>query len=124
MAAVKATRAGRPIFKNTGAAIYIATSTASGDGRVADIDFEGGGSGNAAVSTPGGYTIPYQITLSNLYSNGNNGGYSWAQCAQCGIIESVETSMQGGIGTFLNFNENNPDELELATSSTMSTILR
>ena len=82
------------------------------DGRIADIDFEGGGSGNAAVSTPGGYTIPYQITLSNLYSNGNNGAYSWAQCAQCGIIESVETSMKGGIGTFLNFNENNPDELE------------
>jgi hypothetical protein len=101
-------QSGRPIFKNTGAAIYIANSTASGDGRVADIDFEGGGSGNAAVSTPGGYTIPYQITLSNLYSNGNNGGYSWAQCAQCGIIESVETSMHGGIGTFLNFNENNP----------------
>ena len=101
-------QSGRPIFKNTGAAIYIANSTASGDGRVADIDFEGGGSGNAAVSTPGGYTIPYQITLSNLYSNGNNGAYSWAQCAQCGIIESVETSMHGGIGTFLNFNENNP----------------
>ena len=105
------TQSGRPILKDTTsghAAIYVANSTASGDGRIADLDFEGGGSGNAAVSTPGGYTIPYQITLSNLYSNGNNGGYSWAQCAQCGIIESVETSMKGGIGTFLNFNENNP----------------
>ena len=63
----------RPIFKNTGASIYIATSTATGDGRVADIDFESPAAlGMPAVSTPGGDRSPYQITLSNLYSNGNN----------------------------------------------------
>ncbi len=60
----------------------------AGDGRIADIDFEGGGSANAAVSTPGGHThslsdhplepaIPMAITA----------GYSWAQCAQWGLIE-------------------------------------
>jgi hypothetical protein len=78
------------------------------DGRISDIDFEGNGSGAHAVWTPAGYTqINSQITLNNLYSNGNAESYGYSQGAQWGIINSVVTG-ERNIAVFLNYNENNP----------------
>ena len=88
MAAVKGTRAGGRSSRNTGAAIYIATlPPLQGDGRVADMDFKGGGSGECSGQHPGDLRFPSRSPSRTSYSNGNNGGYSWAQCAQCWIIE-------------------------------------
>lgn len=98
------TQTGRPVFKPgpIGALIVGATS---GDGRISDIEFQGG---NAAVTTGGGNTkINYQITLSNLLSNGQNTSFSYSQGAQWAIVDSVQASATG-IGVFMNFNENNP----------------
>jgi hypothetical protein len=104
------TQTNRPIFRDpTSGNAALEVALASGDGRIADIDFEGAGTGTAAVWTPGGNSkINYQITLYNLLSNGNNSAYGYSQGAQWGIVGSVMTGMRTSIGTFLNFNENNP----------------
>lgn len=99
------TKTGRPIFKDTGSVGALVIGATSGDGRISDIDFEGG---NAAVTTGGGNSkINYQITLSNLLANGTNTSFSYSQGAQWGIIDSMQASATG-IGVFMNFNENNP----------------
>jgi len=105
------TQSGRPIFSNSTSSYYLAVNNTAGDGRVADIDFEGNGSPNLAINSlwnvAGAFRVPYQITLSNLRSNGNAASYAWAQGAQWGLIDSVQTGASG-IGTFVNYNENNP----------------
>ena len=105
------TQANRPIFSspnNSNAALLV--DSASGDGRIADIDFEGGGSGNGAVGSVGTYTkVAYQITLSNLYSNGNSVSYWSSQGAQWAFIDSVMTGAKN-IGVFVNYGANNPTE--------------
>ena len=58
----------------------------TGDGRIADLDFES--TGSAAVLSNSNYDyIPYQITLYNLLSNGNNTSFYTAQGAQWGYIQ-------------------------------------
>jgi hypothetical protein len=104
------TQTSRPIFNtaSTSAGAFIINNTGTGDGRIADIDCEGAGTGGGCVNSPGGNgKISYQITLSNLHSNGNRTSYAYSQGAQWGLVGLVQTGASG-IGTFLNFNENNP----------------
>jgi hypothetical protein len=106
------TRENRPIINDPAGSndsgAFIIGRTA-GDGRIADLDFEGGGTGKAAVTTFGSTSeISYQITLYNLHSKGNGTSYAWAQGAQWGLIDSVMADMRTDIGTFVNYNENNP----------------
>jgi hypothetical protein len=103
------TQTGRPILRDSGTGGQLIVALTSGDGRIADLDLEGNGTAASAVGTPGSITrIPYQITLYNLYSNGNNSAYAWSQGAQWAIVDSVMTGMRTSIGTFVNYNENNP----------------
>jgi hypothetical protein len=103
------TQSNRPILRDSGTSGELLVATTAGDGRIADLDLEGNGTAAYAVGTLGSATlIPYQITLSNLYSNGNNSSYSWSQGAQWAVVDSVMTGMRTSIGTFVNFNENNP----------------
>jgi hypothetical protein len=99
------TQTSRPIV--TGGGVNISMQ-ATGDGRVADLDFESIGTGNTAVLSDSNYDyVTYQITMYNLLSNGNNKSYYMAQCAQCGYIELVQTGMGVNQGTFINYAENN-----------------
>jgi hypothetical protein len=101
------TESNRPVMRDSGSSGQFTVVGTAGDGRVADLDFEGNGSaGYAVASTQGGPSIPYQITLVNLYSNGNQASYVWDQGAQWGLIESVMTG-ESKIGTFVNYAENN-----------------
>jgi hypothetical protein len=103
------TQSNRPILSDSGSSGELLVGYTASDGRIADIDFEGNGSGAYAVWTPGGYTqINSQITLSNLYSNGNRESYGYSQGAQWGIINSVVTG-ESNIAVFVNYNENNPN---------------
>jgi hypothetical protein len=102
------TQSGRPIFTDSGSAGELMVGYSASDGRISDIDFEGNGSGAHAVWTPAGNSkINNQITLNNLYSNGNTESYGYSQGAQWGIIDSVVTG-EHNIAVFLNYNENNP----------------
>jgi hypothetical protein len=103
------TQTNRPILRDSGTSGELLVAITAGDGRIADLDLEGNGTAAQAVGTLGSSTrIPYQITLYNLYSNGNNSAYSWSQGAQWAIVDSVMTGMRTSIGTFVNYNENNP----------------
>lgn len=103
------TKTDRPIFRDPGANGALIVGYTAGDGRIADIDFEGAGTGASAVTTVGGNSqINYQIMLLNLNSTGNNASYAWSQGAQWGLIDSVMDGMRNSIGTFVNYNENNP----------------
>jgi hypothetical protein len=102
------TQTNRPILSDSGANGEIAIAVTSGDGRVADLDLEGNGAGAVAVEVPAGTNVvPYQLTLSNLYSNGNNASYYTPQGHQVGIVDSVMTGMKT-IGVFWNNGGNNP----------------
>ena len=104
--ACQGTQNNRPIMRDSGSNGQFSVSGTAGDGRIADLEFEGNGSGaHAVASTQGGSAIPYQITLWNLYSTGNRSSYVWAQGAQWGLIESVMNG-EGSIGTFVNYAEN------------------
>jgi hypothetical protein len=97
------TQTNRPIIKGP----LGISMQATGDGRVADLDFESVGS-NAAVYSDNNYDfVTYQITLYNLLSHGNDESYYMAQCAQCGYIQLVQTGMGTNQGTYINFAENN-----------------
>jgi hypothetical protein len=103
------TQTHRPILRDSGTNGELLVALASGDGRIADLDLEGNGTAASGVNTPGGNSrITYQVTLYNLYSNGNNSSFSWSQGAQWGLIDSAMTGMRTNIGTFVNYNENNP----------------
>ncbi len=108
------TQTGQPIFNDTaGSGAYqLDISPNSGDLRIADIYFNGNGSGGGAVSMAAGPTqaIPYQVTLWNLQSTGNAAGYYWAQGAQWGLIGSTQLNSRDSIAVFLNTNENNPTQ--------------
>jgi hypothetical protein len=104
-------KSNRPTFRDPGTNGALIVGYQAGDGRIADIDFEGSGTGKAAVTTygyVGGAQVNYQITLDNLNSGGNSSSYAWAQGAQWGLIDSVMADMRTDIGTFVNYNENNP----------------
>jgi hypothetical protein len=102
------TQSNRPILRDSGTVGQLTVAMTAGDGRIADLDLEGNGTAAYAVETAGGgSSVPYQITLDNLYSNGNNSSYAYSQGAQWGIIESVMTSMRTAIGVYLNYAENN-----------------
>jgi hypothetical protein len=102
------TQSNRPILRDSGTSGQLTVAMSAGDGRITDLDFEGNGTAAYAVqANAGGSAVPYQITLSNLYSNGNNSAFAYSQGAQWGIIDSVMTSMRTSIGVYLNFSENN-----------------
>jgi hypothetical protein len=102
------TQTNRPILRDSGRGGQLTVAMTAGDGRIADLDLEGNGTAAYAVqANAGGSSIPYQITLSNLYSNGNNSAFAYSQGAQWGIINSVMTSMRTSIGVFVNYAENN-----------------
>jgi hypothetical protein len=103
------TQTNRPIFSDTTAGNQaLSIGNSAGDGRISDIDFEGGGTGNSAVSANTFPHITYQITLYNLLSNGNVSSFGFSQGAQWGVIGSAMTGMGAAIGVFFNFNANNP----------------
>ncbi len=106
------TQTGRPIFNDTGSHYQLVVSPNAGDGRIADVNLEGNGTAAGAVSMPAGTTqeIPYQVTLWNLQSSGNDAGYYWAQGAQWGLIGSTQLNSRGNIAVFVNSNENNPTQ--------------
>jgi hypothetical protein len=106
------TQSNRPIFNDTASNYQLVISPNAGDGRIADIAFNGNGTAAGAVSMPAGTTqaIPYQITLFNLSSTGNSAGYYWAQGAQWGLIGSTQLNSRGNIAVFINSNENNPTQ--------------
>ena len=102
------TQTNRPILRDAGTGGQLTVAMTAGDGRIADLDLEGNGTASYAVQTAGGgSSVPYQMTLSNLYSNGNNSAFAYSQGAQWGIVNSVMTSMRTSIGVFLNYAENN-----------------
>ncbi|MGH9560582.1 MAG: hypothetical protein ACRD3S_03925, partial [Terracidiphilus sp.] len=99
------TQTNRPVV--TGGGVNVSMQ-ATGDGRIADLDFESVGSGHSAVLSNNNYDyVTYQLTMYNLRSNGNNTSYYIAQCAQCGYIQLVQTGMGAQQGTFINYAENN-----------------
>ena len=94
------TQSGRPIFSNTGGNTITLqlppTLRSADDGRIADIDFEGDGAADWRRSARlGDYNVPNQITLSNLYSNGNTQRLLPGSRGQpdAALIESVMTGM-------------------------------
>lgn len=103
------TQTSRPIVNstsNTISALIVATS--AGDGRIADLDVQGAGTGAGCASGANtSTTIPYQITLYNLNCNGSGASYFWAQGAQWGLISSVNTGMTA-ISVYANYAANNP----------------
>jgi Calx-beta domain len=100
------TQTSRPIIKGS----LGINMQATGDGRVADLDFESVGS-SAAVYSDNNYDyVTYQITMYNLLSHGNDESYYMAQCAQCGYIQLVQTGMGSNQGTYINFAENNQSQ--------------
>jgi hypothetical protein len=102
------TQSNRPILSDSGSGGELLVSVTSGDGRIADLDLEGNGRGAVAVAVPAGTNVvPYQLTLSNLLSNGNNASYYTPQGAQVGIVGSVMTGMRT-IGVFINNGGDNP----------------
>lgn len=107
------TGSNRPIFSDTTNGNQIlGFGGSAGDGRISNIDLEGNGSGARGiwdtVFNVGGFIkVVYQITLSNLLSNGTSESFGFAQGAQWGLINSVQAN-ESTIGTFFNFNGNNP----------------
>src|ERR1700738_3551265 len=102
------TQTNRPILRDSGTGGQLTVAMTAGDGRIADLDLEGNGTATYAVQTAGGgSSVPYQMTLDNLYSNGNNSAFAYSQGAPWGIIDSVMTSMRTSIGVYLNYAENN-----------------
>ena len=104
------TQTNRPIIRDSGTIGQFTISSTAGDGRIADLDFEGNGTAVYAVENAGNSPITYQMTLYNLLSNGNDTSYAYAYGAQWGIISSVATGLRSRIGTFVNYGENNPTQ--------------
>ena len=99
------TQSNRPIMRSP----LAVNMQSTGDGRIADLDFES--TGGAAVLSSNNYDyIPYQITLYNLLSHGNNLSFYTAQGAQWGYIQLVQTGMGTQQGTFINYAENNQSQ--------------
>lgn len=96
------TQVGRPIMHGS---LTGGTGTIT-DGRVTDLDFESTGSYAVSIGFPSGANINGPMTLNNLMSNGNGTSYYWSQGQQYGLINSVQTG-GSGIGTFVNYGENN-----------------
>jgi hypothetical protein len=105
------TQTNRPILRDSSTVGQLTIAAAStGDGRIADLDLEGNGTAGYAVEQGSGNGITYQITMSNLYSNGNDANYAWGQGAQWGIVGSVATGMRTKISVYGNFSGNNPSQ--------------
>jgi hypothetical protein len=101
------TQSNRPIISDSGSTgeFTIPPNATVTDGRVSDLDFEGNGTGNYAISTSSGGNNG-TMALYNLYSNGNAQSYKWSQGTQWGLIDSVMTG-ESQIGVFVNYAENN-----------------
>ncbi|MDE2105937.1 MAG: hypothetical protein KGL39_52430 [Patescibacteria group bacterium] len=104
------TQSGRPIFSSTGfpsITDVIDVSQAAGDGRIADIDFEGDGTAGTTFGTVYSTSlVGYQVTLYNLLSNNNHGAYSTHWFSQFAMVGDVQSNVNTGwIGTFFNIAE-------------------
>lgn len=97
----------RPIFSTTGSTSIVFTASSSsavGDGRIADIDFNGNNAGNIPVLQQGSSTslVGYQITLYNLNSRNTDGLMQVGLMAQFGLIGSTMNGMVNNIGVYFN----------------------
>lgn len=106
------TQTSRPIFNtSTTSNDALIVTFGSGDGRIADIDCEGAGTGGGCTDDPGvpGGTIAvtYQITIWNMLSSGNTTSFFYHQGAQWATVGVVQSNARG-IGTYMNANQNNP----------------
>ena len=102
------TQTNRPLISDTGTGNQISIGANAGDGRVSDLSFEGNDKANASVQSASCGPTPYQLTLSNLYTDGDKGSYSTSCAAQFGVINSVQSgnaSAPAGIGVFINYGE-------------------
>jgi hypothetical protein len=102
------TTSNRPILSNRGSNWIFQFSGSNGEGTLSDLDCEGNGSpptnGAGCIwADPEG--VMYQDTLYNLYSNNEAESYNWAQCSQCGIVQSYMNGMgPGAIGSYFNYS--------------------
>ena len=107
------TQTSQPIFKDTAGsgANQLDISPNSGDLRIADIYFNGNGSGGGAVSMAAGPSShplsghPLEPAIDRKLA-----GYYWAQGAQWGLIGSTQLNSRGNIAVFVNSSENNPTQ--------------
>jgi hypothetical protein len=101
------TQSGRPIFQNSGSNYVFQFSGSNGDGRLADFDCEGNSSPTGGCIWANTMRVMYQDTIYNAYSNGEAVSFNWAQCSQCGIVQSYMNGMGPGrsqIGSYFNFS--------------------
>lgn len=112
------TQTNRPIIRDSGTTGQFEVAHGDNDGRIADLDFQGGGVTNSSgtVTTPyAGYAVQQlgsgadatAITLSNLNSSGNGQSYLWSAGAHWAIVNSTMSEMQA-IGVFANYAGDNP----------------
>jgi hypothetical protein len=90
------TQTNRPLFTGrltNGILGTIQLGLTSGDIRIYDINFDAGSNtfSNAAVQTANNShtQVPYQLTMYNLFSNGNKGCFAWYHGAQFALVNSV-----------------------------------
>jgi hypothetical protein len=101
------TQSNRPIFSNSGSNYIFQFSGSNGDGRLADFDCEGNSSSTGGCIWADTMHVMYQDTIYNVYSNGEAVSFNWAQCSQCGIVQSYMNGMGPGgtqIGSYFNFS--------------------
>lgn len=94
----------RPIFRTTGGTpiVFSSKTTAMGDGRIANIDFDGGGSSFAILQQGGAGThVNYQITVNNVNARNGSGLLQTGASAQFGLFNSTMHGMQQ-IGVYFN----------------------
>lgn len=101
------TQSGRPIFLNSGSEYIFQFSGSNGNGTLSDFDCEGNSSPTGGcIWADTGAPVMYQDTIYNAYSNHEARSYNWAQCSQCGIVQSYMNGMGPGktqIGSYFNY---------------------
>jgi len=98
---------GRPIFSANGGGGELQLgggSSADFDGRFADLDLEGNNSANAFYAASNVY--PYQITMFNIYSNGNQKSFYDYNASQMALVQFVMNGMGNYQGIYINNSEN------------------
>jgi hypothetical protein len=89
------TPTGRPILSNSGPNHILEMLGTTGDNRFSDLDCEGNLSGNGGCiwSEDGADGVMYQNTIYNVNSSNETRSFFWNQCSQCGMVQTVMTSM-------------------------------
>ncbi len=96
----------RPIFSggSAGELQLGSGSSADFDGRFLDLNLEGNNSANAFYAASSVY--PYQITLDNILSNGNQKSFYDYNASQIALVEFVMNGMGNFQGIYVNNSEN------------------